>query len=58
MFDNEGWEHPDGSNLIGWTHTKGNSRIVYLQCGDDPKAYENPQFRQLVRNAIFWVSES
>lgn len=57
MFDNEGWDHPPGSNLIGWAHTRGNSRIVYLQCGDDPVAYGNPQYRQLVRNAIFWVSE-
>ena len=57
MFNNEGWEHEPGSNLIGWTHTRGKSRIVYLQCGDDPVAYANPQFQRLVRNAIYWVSE-
>lgn len=57
MFDNEGWTHAPGSNLIGWTRTYGASRIVYLQCGDDPEAYANPNFRQLVANAISWVAE-
>ena len=57
MFDNEGWEHAPGSNLIGWTRTFGNSRIVYLQCGDDPVAYANPHFQKLLSNAIAWVSE-
>jgi type 1 glutamine amidotransferase len=57
MFSNEGWTHPPGSRLIGWTRTQGNSRIVYLQCGDDPVAYANPHFRRLLRNAIFWASE-
>jgi len=57
MFDNEGWTHAPGSNLIGWTKTYANSRIVYLQCGDDPVAYANPHFRRLLHNAINWVSE-
>lgn len=57
MFSNEGWSHPDGSNMIGWTKTYGNSRIVYLQCGDDPVAYANPYLRQLIANAINWVSD-
>jgi type 1 glutamine amidotransferase len=56
MFNNDGWEHEPGSNLIGWAHTKGNSRIVYLQCGDDPVSYANPEFQRLVRNAVMWVS--
>ena len=57
MHDNSDWDHPPGSNLIGWTREVGNSRIVYLQCGDDPVAYANPHFRQLIRNAISWVSD-
>jgi type 1 glutamine amidotransferase len=56
MFSNEGWSHPAGSNLIGWTKTYGGSRIVYLQCGDDPVAYANPHLQTLSRNAIAWVS--
>ncbi len=57
MFDNEGWQHAPGSNLIGWCRTEGRSRIVYLQCGDDPEAYANPHFRRLIKNAINWVAE-
>ena len=57
MHDNSNWPHPPGSNLIGWTREVGASRIVYLQCGDDPIAYGNPQFRRLLENAISWVAE-
>lgn len=57
MFDNDGWEHPPGSNLIGWVKTRGASRIVYLQCGDDPAAYSNTHFQRLLRNAVNWVSD-
>jgi len=56
LYDNENWTHAPGSNLIGWTKTYGKSRIVYLQCGDDPVAYANPHFQQLLSNAIEWVS--
>jgi type 1 glutamine amidotransferase len=57
MFDNDGWDHAPGSNLIGWCRQSGNSRIVYLQCGDDPVAYANPHYRRLIANAIEWVSD-
>jgi type 1 glutamine amidotransferase len=56
MFSNDGWEHARGSDLIGWVKHYRNSPIVYLQCGDDPRAYENPQYRKLVANAIEWVA--
>ncbi len=57
MFDNEGWQHPPGSNLIGWCREQGASRIVYLQCGDGPEAYANPHFRRLISNAVAWVAD-
>lgn len=56
MYDNTGWEHPPGSNLVGWTRTIGATRVVYLQCGDDPVAYANPHFRTLLGNAIRWAA--
>ncbi len=56
MFDNEGWEHPPGSNLVGWIRPHPASRIVYLQGGDGPEAYANPHYRTLVRNAIRWAA--
>jgi type 1 glutamine amidotransferase len=57
MYSNEGWEHEPGSSLIGWARRHGASRIVYLQCGDGPGAYADPNVRRLIRNAILWVSE-
>lgn len=56
MYDREGWDHPPGSNLIGWTNQALNSRLVYLQPGDGPAAYDNPHYRRLVENAIRWVA--
>lgn len=57
MFSREGWDHPPGSNLIGWAKQAINSRLVYLQPGDGPSAYGNPHYRRLVENAIRWVAE-
>ena len=58
MFSNEGWSHEPGSNLIAWAKRYRNSPIVYIACGDDSKAYENPGFRRLVENAIRWVAST
>ena len=55
MYDNEGWDHPPGSNLIGWVKRYGSSPICYLQCGDDPVAWASPEFQRLLGNAIRWV---
>jgi len=55
LFDNEGWSHEAGSNLIGWTKRAINSPLVYLQPGDDAVTYDNPTYRRLVENAIRWV---
>lgn len=57
MFSREGWNHPPGSNLVGWARQALNSRLVYLQPGDGPSAYDNPHYRRLVENAIRWVAE-
>lgn len=57
MYDNDGWSHVPGSNLVGWTRQQDASRIVYLQGGDDPEAYANPHYQQLIGNALGWVRE-
>lgn len=56
MFSNEGWTHPEGSNLIGWVKRAENSPLVYLQPGDDAVTYGNPHYRRLVENAIRWTA--
>lgn len=48
-------DHPDSAPVIGWTHHYGNSPIVYIQHGHDAMAYENPNYRKLVSQAIRWV---
>ncbi|MCX7285507.1 MAG: ThuA domain-containing protein [Novosphingobium sp.] len=56
MFSREGWDHAPGSNLIGWARQAINSRLVYLQPGDGPSAYDSAEYRRLVENAIRWVA--
>lgn len=48
--------HPESSKVIGWTHQKEKSRIVYIQPGHDLHAYTNESYRQLVRQAIDYVA--
>ncbi len=49
------WTHPPGSNLVGWVKSAGNSPIVYLQLGDGPATYNDPNYRQILANAIRWA---
>lgn len=56
MFSNEGWSHPPGSNLVGWTKRARNARLAYLQPGDGPATYADPHYRRLIENAIRWAA--
>ncbi|MCK9563863.1 MAG: ThuA domain-containing protein [Bacteroidales bacterium] len=56
MYSNDGWDHPPGSDLLGWVKHYRNSPIVYLQPGDGEAAYDSPHFRQLLGNALTWVA--
>ncbi|MCJ2178768.1 ThuA domain-containing protein [Novosphingobium album (ex Hu et al. 2023)] len=56
MYARDGWDHPPGSDLIGWTRQVANSRLVYLQPGDGASAYDNPNYRRLVENAVRWTA--
>jgi len=49
--------HPESGEIIGWTNNYGKSRIVYLQLGHDHYAYENPNYRHLLKQAIDWVQK-
>jgi type 1 glutamine amidotransferase len=52
----EGWSHPAGPDLVGWTHTVERSNIVYLQPGDGPSSYADEHVRRLIANAIDFVA--
>ena len=56
LYSNEGWEHPPGSDLIGWVKRARRSPLVYLQPGDDHVTYDNPTYRQLIENALRWAA--
>jgi hypothetical protein len=47
-------EEPLSNRVIGWTKTYGRARVVYLQSGHDHFAYENPDYIQILRQAIRW----
>ena len=50
-------DHPQSSKIIGWTHKKENSRIVYIQPGHDKNGYFNSNYQKLVRQSIEFVAE-
>ena len=56
MFSKEGWSHENGSNVVGWFKRARNSPLVYLQPGDGPATYADPNYRRLITNAIHWVA--
>jgi uncharacterized protein len=49
-------DNPTSENAIAWSHTYKKSRIVYIELGHDRSAYENPNYKTLLRQAIFWVA--
>jgi trehalose utilization protein len=49
--------HEENGNILAWSHTYKNSRIVYLQLGHDHFAYEDENYRQLLKQAIDWVNK-
>ena len=48
--------NPKSGRLLGWARTEGKSRVVYLQGGHGPEAFENTNYRLLLRQSIRWVA--
>lgn len=57
MFDNAGWDHPPAAASIAWTKRAAAADLVYLQCGDGPQTYANPEVRRLLANALAFTSK-
>ena len=49
-------DEPKSNKIIGWWKTYGPARVVYLQSGHDHFAYENPNYQQMLRQAIKWAA--
>ena len=58
MFSNDGWDHRPESDLIAWEKPVGAGRLVYLQPGDGPAAYTDPNLRCFIANALAHVAAS
>jgi len=56
MFSRAGWDHPPGSNCVGWETRAIDAPIIYLQFGDGPAAYGNRHVRRAVANALNYIS--
>ncbi|MDD4109781.1 MAG: hypothetical protein PHH93_13785, partial [Prolixibacteraceae bacterium] len=48
---------PTSSPVIAWTKKYGKAQVVTLQGGHDRQAFENPNFRRLLKQSILWVSK-
>jgi len=49
--------HPKSGKPLGWCRLEGQSRVVYLQLGHGPSAYNDPNYRQLVARSIQWAAK-
>lgn len=49
-------DEPLSSKEIAWAKTYEKARVVYLQLGHDHFAYEDPNYRRLLANAIRWTA--
>lgn len=51
-----GWTAPVDVPLIAWAKVAGRSPLIYIQPGDTPRTYADPNYRTLVGNALRWVA--
>ncbi|HZO85904.1 MAG TPA: ThuA domain-containing protein, partial [Verrucomicrobiae bacterium] len=49
--------HPKSGKPLGWARTEGKSRVVFIQLGHGPEAFENSNYRKLVAQSIAWVAK-
>lgn len=50
------WDHPPGSDLVVWANVCANSPVVVSDVGDGPLAFDDPNYRRLIENAIRWLA--
>jgi len=47
---------PKNQREIAWCRQQGKSRVVYIMNGHDQRAYNNPNYRKVLANAIKWAA--
>lgn len=48
--------HPLSMRVLAWTKTYRQARVLCYQSGHDHKAYQNPSYRQFLRQGIYWLA--
>jgi type 1 glutamine amidotransferase len=49
-------DEPESNSVIAWAKTYKGTRVIYIQSGHGHTAYENPNYQQLLRQAIRWTA--
>ena len=49
-------EHKDIMKEVAWAREVGKCRVFVLTLGDNPKAWSNPGFRDVLGRGIAWVA--
>ncbi len=49
-------DHPKATPELVWVREQGPARIAYVQLGHDAKAYANPGYQAVIRQAILWAA--
>jgi type 1 glutamine amidotransferase len=49
-------DHPESSKSVAWTTSYGKGRVVFIQGGHGPTAFDNDVFRGLVERSILWAA--
>ena len=47
---------PTSGKTVGWAHSYGRSRVVYIQPGHGPDIFAHPSYRKLMTQAIRWAA--
>ncbi len=50
-------DHPACIHSLAWVRVYRSARVFCLQSGHDRQAYENQNFRTVLRNGIFWAAQ-
>lgn len=49
-------DHPKNDPELAWVKDYGKSRVFHLMLGHDAKAWENPNFREILARGIRWTA--
>lgn len=50
-------DEPTSTPSVAWTNQYGKSKVVTILLGHDQQAWNNPSFKKLITQAIFWVKK-